>query len=106
MKETKLLGGGGGSGGKDSNSEDEKSRIEQIEEEVKTSIFSVFYLLLKNNETSYWKFVIILIIEYIQLLSFSFDDTVSNYLGFVTTFIYSSWINGWQKMWCSTSPNF
>lgn len=40
------------------------------------SIFSVFYLLLKNNETSYWKFVIILIIEYIQMLSYSFDETV------------------------------
>ena len=36
----------------------------------------VFYLLLKNNETLYWKFVIILIIEYIQFLSYSFDETV------------------------------
>jgi hypothetical protein len=60
MKESKLLGAKG-----DSNSEEEKSKMEQIEEEVKTSIFSVFYLLLKNNETSYWKFVIILLIEYI-----------------------------------------
>ena len=71
MKETKLLGVKG-----DSNSEEEKSKLEQIEEEVKVSIFSVFYLLLKNNETSYWKFVIILIIEYIQMLSYSFDETV------------------------------
>jgi hypothetical protein len=71
MKESKLLGGKS-----DSNSEEEKSKLDQIEEEVKTSIFSVFYLLLKNNETSYWKFVIILIIEYIQLLSYSFDETV------------------------------
>jgi uncharacterized protein YgfB (UPF0149 family) len=60
MKETKLLGVRG-----DNNSEEEKSKLEQVEEEVKLSIFSVFYLLLKNNETSYWKFVIILIIEYI-----------------------------------------
>lgn len=71
MKDNKLLGGKG-----DSNSEEEKSKLEQIEEEVKVSIFSVFYLLLKNNETSYWKFVIILIIEYIQMLSYSFDETV------------------------------
>ncbi len=71
MKETKLLGVKG-----DNNSEEEKSKLEQIEEEVKVSIFSVFYLLLKNNETSYWKFVIILIIEYIQMLSYSFDETV------------------------------
>jgi len=71
MKETKLLGVKG-----DNNSEEEKSKLEQVEDEVKLSIFSVFYLLLKNNETSYWKFVIILIIEYIQLLSYSFDETV------------------------------
>jgi hypothetical protein len=71
MKETKLLGVKG-----DNNSEEEKSKVEQIEEEAKMSIFSVFYLLLKNNETSYWKFVIILIIEYIQVLSYSFDETV------------------------------
>ena len=72
MKESKLFGAKG-----ESNSEDEKSKLEQIEEEVKNSIFSVFYLLLKNNETSYWKFVIILIIEYIQMLSYSFDETVT-----------------------------
>jgi hypothetical protein len=75
MKENKILGAGVG---KDSSAEDEKSKLEQIEEEVKSSIFSVFYLLLKNNETSYWKFIIILIIEYIQLLSYSFDETVIN----------------------------
>ena len=73
MKDSKLLGGAG----KDNNSEDEKSKLEQIEEEVKSSIFGVFYLLLKNNETSFWKFIIILLIDYIQLLSYSFDDSVS-----------------------------
>jgi hypothetical protein len=70
MKDNKLLGNKGES------SEEEKSKLEQVEEEIKSSIFSVFYLLLKNNETSFWKFVVILIIEYIQLLSYSFDETV------------------------------
>lgn len=42
MKETKLLGG------KEASSEEEKTKMEQIEEEVKSSIFSVYYLLLKN----------------------------------------------------------
>jgi len=74
MKENKILGG------KDSNSEEEKSRYEQIVEEVKTSIFSVFYLLLKNNETSFWKLAFIMLIDYIQLLSFSFDDSVTIFL--------------------------
>ena len=70
MKDSKILAKDG------SQQEEEKSKLEKIEEEVKTSIFSVFYLLLKNTETSYWKFVIVLIIEYIQLLSYSFDETV------------------------------
>lgn len=63
--------------GKESSSEEEKTRFEQIEEEVKNSIFSVFYLLLKNQETTFWKFIFLLIIEYLQLLSFSFDQSVS-----------------------------
>lgn len=41
MKETKLLGGR-------ETSEEEKSKLERVEEEIKNSIFSVFYLLLKN----------------------------------------------------------
>jgi len=73
MKETKLLG-------KENSSEEEKTKFEQIEAEVKTSIFSVFYLLLKNQETTFWKFVLLLMIEYLQLLSFSFDTSVSDWL--------------------------
>ena len=68
MKDNKL--------GREASSEEEKSKVEHIEAEIKTSIFSVFYLLLKNNETSYWKFLIILLIEYFQLLSYSFDESV------------------------------
>lgn len=41
MKETKLLG-------KESSNEEEKTRFELIEEDLKNSTFSVFYLLLKN----------------------------------------------------------
>ncbi len=70
MKETKLLG-------KESSSEEEKTKMEQIEEEVKSSIFSVYYLLLKNQDTTLWKFIILLTIEYLQLLSFSFDSSVT-----------------------------
>jgi hypothetical protein len=69
MKETKLLG-------KENNNEEEKTKFEQIEEELKSSVFSVFYLLLKNQETTFWKFIILLIVEYLQLLSFSFDTSV------------------------------
>lgn len=70
MKENKLLG-------KDSKSEEEKTKVELFEEEVKSSIFSVYYLLLKNQETTFWKFIVLLVVEYIQLLSFSFDESVT-----------------------------
>eukprot|EP00347_Sterkiella_histriomuscorum_P000937 403373955 len=95
MKETKLLG-------KENSSEEEKTRIEQIEEEVKNSIYSVFYLLLKNQETTFWKFILLLIIEYLQLLSFSFDDSlveewkadsvVSYFAQFLGTFRIVYWL--------------
>ncbi len=51
--------------GKDLNSEEEKSWFERVEEETKNRIFGVFYLLLKNQETSFWKFLILLIVEYL-----------------------------------------
>ena len=70
MKETKLLG-------KENKNEEEKSRFEVFHENVKNSIFSVFYLLLKNQETTFWKFIVILVIEYLQLLSFAFDESVA-----------------------------
>lgn len=41
MKDRKLLG-------KEANAEEEKTKLQQIEENVKSSMFSVFYLLLKN----------------------------------------------------------
>lgn len=75
MKDNKILGKDGGGS---SSSEVEKSRFDQVVEEVKTSIFSVFYLLLKNQETTFWKFLILLIVEYFQLLSFSFDKSVKS----------------------------
>ena len=72
MKERNLLNKEGQS------SEDEKSKFEVWEENLKSSVFSVFYLLLKNQETTMWKFLVLFVIEYLQLLSFSFDVSVSS----------------------------
>lgn len=47
------------------NAEEEKSDLMQLQEEAKQSTFSVFYLLLKDNETSAIKFTMVLIIEYL-----------------------------------------
>lgn len=59
--------------------DDEKSKLQEFEEDVKLSIFSVFYLLLKNHESTYWKFIVLIVLEYFQLLSFSFDKSVRFY---------------------------
>lgn len=45
---------------KDSLKDDEKTNLEKIKDEVITSIFGVFYILLKANESSLWKLGIIL----------------------------------------------
>jgi hypothetical protein len=70
MKDTKLLRKG------DTSEEENKSTLEKFEEKLKISIFSVYYLLLKNQETTFWKFVLLLTIEYLQLLSFPFYTSV------------------------------
>lgn len=50
---------------KDSHKEEEKTKLERLIDEVKTSIFSVFYILLKNNESSLWKFIAIYLIQFL-----------------------------------------
>ena len=66
--------------------DEEKSKWQLSLEDIEQSVFSVFYLLLKNQETTYWKFIALLIIEYIQLLSFSFDSSVSLFSPLSDTF--------------------
>lgn len=62
---------------KDSNSkEEEKSKLERIKDEVINSIFGVFYILLKNSESSLWKFIVVMAIQCLQMLSYSFQEEV------------------------------
>jgi hypothetical protein len=70
----------GGKGG-----EEEKSRLEWAKEEVKTAVFSVFYILLKNNESSLWKFIAIYLIQFLQMLSFSFEQAVPTTTNYIIT---------------------
>jgi len=44
---------------KDSLKEEEKSKLDRIKTDISTNIFGVFYILLKSNESSLWKFIII-----------------------------------------------
>ena len=56
--------------------EDERTKLERIKFEVINSIYGVFYILLKNNDSSLWRFGMILVVQFIQTLSYSFDETV------------------------------
>ena len=57
--------------------EEEKTKFERAEHFAKNSIYGIFFLLLKEQETTFWKFVFLLFIEFLQLLSFSFNPSVS-----------------------------
>lgn len=45
--------------------EHEKSAFEKLEDEVKGTIFNVLYVLLKDDETSHWKHIILILLDYI-----------------------------------------
>ena len=57
--------------------EHEKSGFEKLEDEVKGTIFNVLYVLLKDDETSHWKHIILILLDYIQIYFFSFGESVS-----------------------------
>jgi hypothetical protein len=77
-------GGGGGAGAAGSpgshlaaDAHSTGSMILRFEEEVKAAIFNVMYTLLKDSDISTLKFAIILIIDFLQVLQFTFDSSVS-----------------------------
>jgi hypothetical protein len=45
--------------------EAEKSSFEKMEEEVKGTIFNVLYVLLKDDETSHWKHIAMILTDYL-----------------------------------------
>ncbi len=59
MREGKLLRK------KDSNKEEERSKLDKIKDTLMNSIFGVFYVLLKGNEGSLWKFIAVHIIQFL-----------------------------------------
>ena len=54
--------------------------FERFENSVKTSIFNVLYVLLKEEETSYWKHIAIIILDYIQIFYYPFNRLVTHSL--------------------------
>lgn len=64
----------------ESQKEEEKSALERLTEELRNGIFGVFYILLKNNETSSWKYSLMMVIELIQIISYAFSSSVLSQL--------------------------
>jgi hypothetical protein len=58
--------------------EENKTAFEKFEDELKGTIFNVLYVLLKDDETSHWKHIILILFDYIQIYYFSFADNVYN----------------------------
>jgi hypothetical protein len=79
MKEKKQRGGGGGGGPKNSGpeKEEEKNGLEKFEEDFKGTIFNVMYVLLKDDETSHWKHIVEILLDFIQIYHYSFARFVT-----------------------------
>ncbi len=55
----------------------EKTAFKKIEENFKSAIFSVLYVLLKNQDFSFSVEIIFVIIQLLQLMSFPFSKIVN-----------------------------
>ena len=53
-----------------------KRGYEKFEKEAKETMFGVLFLLLKEEEKSLWKVIIMLLIDFCQLLTFPFNPNV------------------------------
>ncbi len=54
----------------------EKTSFEKLEENLKTSIFSILFVLLKNKDSSVWTEIILIILQLLQFMSFTFNKVV------------------------------
>lgn len=57
--------------------ETETTGFEKFEKEAKTTIFNVLYVLLKDDETSHWKHIVLIFIDYFQIWYFPFAPQVT-----------------------------
>ncbi len=52
--------------------DNQKTTFEKFESDIKSSIFNVLYVLLKDEETSYWKHIIAILLDYLQIYYYTF----------------------------------
>ena len=62
--------------------EEDTLKLDIILEDTKNGVFGVFFVILKNNNQSFPKQVAFLVIELLQLLSYTFNKEVNIYLYF------------------------
>ena len=59
--------------------DNEKSTFERFESELKNTIFSVLFVLLKEDDMNIWWSFVITLIEFFQILIFPFHGQVFTY---------------------------
>jgi hypothetical protein len=69
--------GGGGGNGNGQDKEEEKNGLEKFEDEFKGTIFNVLYVLLKDDETSHWKHILEILLDFVQIYHYSFARFVT-----------------------------
>lgn len=86
---------------KNKDEDSEKTAFERFEEDLKQNIFGILSLVLKDEESTFWKIIILMIISEIQLLSVIFnrttnfpwknDDFGTYFKGFFHIFLFTYW---------------
>ena len=84
----------------------EMSKMMTYYRAVYNSVFPLYHILIKNYSYTYYKELVFLILEYLNLISFIFAKPVSLY-HFIQVFIYSIWQSGIiiQVLNCSILQN-
>ncbi len=86
---------------KNKEDEAEKSAFERFEQELKQTISGVLFLMLKDEETTFWKVTIIMVVCEIEILVLPFNDDINYpwkngdfaiyFKGFFKLFLISYW---------------
>jgi hypothetical protein len=57
--------------------EQEKRGFDKFITELKDSVFQVLYLILKDEDSTFFSLIINVGVDYLQLIAFSFDDKIN-----------------------------
>jgi hypothetical protein len=78
MQEKKTIKNGGAAvGGGGGGTVPEGNIVLRLEADAKASVFNVLYILLKDSDISFWKLAFLLVIDFLQMVQYSFAACVS-----------------------------